>query len=59
MVNIDIELDIVSAIVAEMLIEKNGESCLVDFLADEVKQTSFCAEGETNPNGNQELATSH
>ena len=51
MVKIDIELDIVSAIVAEMLIEKKGENCLVDFLAQEVKQTSFCAEGETHPQG--------
>lgn len=48
-VNIQVELDIVSAAIAERLAEKNSDFSLVDFLASEVKQTSFCAQGETNP----------
>ena len=48
MVEISIELDIVSAAVAELMAEKSSDFSLVDFLANEVKQTSFGPEGETN-----------
>ena len=47
MIEITIELDLLSAVVAD--VKKIGNDELVLFLAEEVKQTSFCAEGETNP----------
>ena len=59
MVKIDIELDLVSAAVADFAaskFSKNENDLLVSFLADEVKQTSFCSEGETN---HSSLVTRH
>ena len=52
MVEINIELDIVSSIVAHFAadkLKKSENDLLVSFLAEEVKQTSFCPKGETNP----------
>ena len=47
MIEVVIELDLVSAVVAD--VKKIDNAQLVVFLADEVKQTSFSPEGETNP----------
>ena len=47
MIEVTIELDLVSSVVVD--VKKIDNDALVLFLANEVKQTSFCAEGETNP----------
>ena len=47
MIEVVIELDLVSAVVAD--VKKIDNAQLVVFLADEVKQTPFLPDGETNP----------
>ncbi len=48
MVTVNFELDIVSAAILEYIAEKNAAETILQFLADEVKQTDFCPEGETH-----------
>jgi hypothetical protein len=48
MITVSIELDIVSAAILEYISKNKADETILNFLAEEVKQTDFRPEGETN-----------